>query len=449
MALTLHRSRVAAVRATIASATVALVASLGPLATVPVHAGGETAITDWNRITAATLVAFPPPAGGAPPALQVDFGMVQGAVYDAVNAIVPRREPYLLQARFPGASLDAAIATAASDVLAAEIAGVPSSIAFPNRQALLDSVAAARDADLGGIAASTAKDLGIDAGHAASAAMLLARQGDGRFGPSPWVSNSAVGHWQPQLRADGTQILDPTPWVGGVRPFLMTSSSQFRTDGPNALASDAYARDFNEVKALGAINSTVRTAAQTHIATFWQSTGGPTLLWNDVGRDLVEAAGFQGDVADEAYLFGILTLAGADAAINCWNDKYYWDFWRPWDAIHRAASDGNPTTAADAAWAPLIAAPYPENPSGHLCLDGAHVEVLQTFFGTDKMAFGVTSSQFNGETRHFTRFSQPLKEIVSARVWAGLHFRTADVQGRNLGRKVAHYGLKNFLQPLP
>ena len=229
----------------------------------------------------------------------------------------------------------------------------------------------------------------------------------------------------------------------------MTSSSQFRTDGPNALASGAYAQDFNEVKALGAINSSVRTATQTHIAVFWQSTGGPTLLWNDVGRDLVEAAGFHGDVADEAYFFGILNLAGADAAINCWNDKYYWDFWRPWDAIHRAGSDGNPATAPDAGWAPLIAAPYPENPSGHMCLDGADIEVLQTFFGTDKMAFGVTSSQFNGETRYFTRFSQPLKEIASARVWAGLHFRTADMQGRNLGRQVAHYGLKNYLQPLP
>ena len=149
MALSPHRPRVAGVRAAVASTAVALVASLGPLSTVPVHASGPTAITDWNRITAATLVAFPPPAGGAPPALQVNFAMVQGAVYDAVNAIVPRREPYLLEARFPGASLDAAIATAASDVLAAEIAGVPGSIAFPNRQTLLDSVATARDAALG------------------------------------------------------------------------------------------------------------------------------------------------------------------------------------------------------------------------------------------------------------------------------------------------------------
>ena len=124
---------------------------------------------------------------------------------------------------------------------------------------------------------------GIAAGNAAAEAMLVARQGDGRFAPSPWVPSSAPGHWQPLLNSDGTQQLDPTPWIGAVRPFLIESSSQFRTDGPPALRSAAWAQDFNEVKAIGSLNSTVRTPEQTHIALFWQSNVAPT--WNAVARD--------------------------------------------------------------------------------------------------------------------------------------------------------------------
>ena len=239
-------------------------------------------------------------------------------------------------------------------------------------------------------------------------------------------------------------ILDPTPWVGLVKPFLMTSSSQFRSDGPNALTSNQYAKDFNEVKALGGngiVGGTpsARTPEQTHNAMFWQSAGGPALLWNDVARDLVEDPGYGVDIDDSALLFAMLNLSGADAAINCWNDKYHFDFWRPWQAIREADGDDNRKTEPDTSWTSFLTAPYPEHPSGHLCLDGAHLTVLRSFFGRDKIAFGVTSSQFGGETRFFGRFSEPLKEIVEARIWAGLHFRTADVQGADLGKNVAEF----------
>jgi hypothetical protein len=206
------------------------------------------------------------------------------------------------------------------------------------------------------------KTAGIAAGNAAADAMLAARQGDGRFGPSPWVPNSELGHWQPLLNPDGTQMLDPTPWVGGVEPFLMNSSSQFRTDGPNPLTSAAYAEDFNEVKALGSVNSANRTPEQTHIALFWQSN--PVATWNAVARNLAEDPDRAVDLADSALLFAMLNLSAADAAINCWNDKYYWDFWRPWQAIHEAGRDRNPATDADASWTALLTAPYPEHPSG-------------------------------------------------------------------------------------
>jgi hypothetical protein len=239
-------------------------------------------------------------------------------------------------------------------------------------------------------------------------------------------------------------MLDPTAWVANVRPFLIQSPSQFRTDGPNALTSAAYAEDFDEVKALGSMNSTTRTPEQGHIAIFWQSPQ----PWNAVGRDLIADPQYAVDIVDSALLFAMMNLSAADAAINCWNDKYYWDFWRPWAAIQRADEDDNPDTEPDPSWTALITAPYPEHPSGHLSFDGANLEVLRRFFGTDKIRFGVTSSRFPGETRYFDRFSDALKEIIDARIWAGLHFRTADVQGKILGRKVVHYMARHYFQPL-
>ena len=403
-------------------------------------------VTHWNQIATDTLAAFPPAAGGAPNALQVNMGMTQGSVYDAINAIEPRHRPYLLATRFnANASKEAAAATAAYSVLSNIVSTVPPSIPFPNRAILQASLDAAYAASLAGIPDGPPKTQGIAAGTAAANAMLAARQNDGRFGPSPWVPNYDPGHWQPLLNPDGTPILDPTPWVGGVLPFLMQSSSQFRTDGPNALTSDAYAEDFNEVKALGSINSTSRTPEQTHIAIFWQGAP-PPLAWNRVARNLIDQ--YAVDIGNSALLFAMLNLSAADAAINCWNDKYYWDFWRPWTAIQRADEDGNPDTDPDPSWTALLTAPYPEHPSGHLSGDSAHLEVLHIFFGTDNIRFGVISSRFPGETRYFDQFSDALKEIIDARIWAGLHFRTADVQAKILGRKVVHYMEKHCFQPV-
>jgi hypothetical protein len=440
------------------SISLAVVFALGALGAVIVPGAPAAAavneVTNWNRIATTTLVQFPGLAGGAPPALQINMGMVQGAVYDAVNAIEPMHEPYLLQTTFPStASKQAAVATAAFTVLSEIIDAVPDTVSFPPftvpqpDPALQASISSSYAASLAAIPDGQPKTDGIAAGTAAAEAMIAARQGDGRFGPSQWDQSTGPGRWQPLL-PNGTSPLDPTPWVGLVEPFLMQSSSQFRSDGPSELSSNQYAKDLNEVKALGRVDSTVRTPEQTHIAVFWQSAGGPTLLWNDVARDLVEDPGFGVDIDESALLFGMLNLSGADAAINCWNDKYHFDFWRPWQAIREANTDGNPKTERDASWAPVLTAPYPDHTSGHLCLDGAHLTVLRSFFGRDKIAFGVTSSQFGGETRFFGRFSEPLKEIIEARIWAGLHFRTADVQAAELGRNVAEFMQENYFQPL-
>ena len=405
-------------------------------------------VTHWNRIAMNTLVAFPGPAGGAPPALQIHMGMTQGAVYDAVNATEPKHyRPYLLNRRVgANASKEAAAATAAYRVLSSIVSGVPRGIAFPNRASLLTMLAAERDLSLLAIPESPFKRQGIVAGNAAADAMIAARQNDGRFGPSPWRSDSRAGALAAAASTRYTR-LDPTPWVGGVRPFLLKSSSQFRTAGPNALNSAAWAKDFNEVKDIGALNSATRTPDQTHNALFWQSNGGPALLWNDVADDLVESPSHSLDMADSARLLAMMNLAAADAAINVWNDKYYYDFWRPWNAIPRALEDGNDATDPDAGWTALLTAPYPEHPSGHLGLDTPALRVLTMFFG-DNVHYGVTSSRFGGETRPFDHFSTALAEIVEARIWAGLHYRTADVQAVGLGENVARYMVENYFQPV-
>jgi hypothetical protein len=405
------------------------------------------AVTDWNAIAVSTLIALPGPAGGAPPAAQIHVAMVQGAVYDAVNATEPKHHrPYLLNRRVgTQASQEAAVATAAHSVLSSIVSRVPA-ITPEARTSVLQSLSTQYTDYLALIPDSPFKRQGIDAGTEAANAMITARQNDRRFGPSPWVPNPAPGHWQPLLNAAGQPILDPTPWVGNVSPFLLRSTSQFRTAGPQSLTSAAWAADFNEVKALGSVNSAVRTPEQTHIALWWQST--PVRTWNEVARNLVSDPAYGISLADSARLFAMQNLAAADASINCWNDKYRYDFWRPWNAIPRAAEDGNPATEPDPTWRALITAPYPSHPSGHLCIDGAHLRVMQFFFGTDKIPYGATSVPFPGEVRTFNSFSQALDEIVEARIWAGLHYRTADVQGRLLGENVADYAISNFFQAL-
>ncbi len=431
----------------------ALVGALGVVGTSaarPVRVDA-TSVNHWNEVAVNTLAAIPGPNGGAPPAFQINMGMVEGAVYDAVNAIGPRQHrPYLLKRRFgANASIDAAVATAAYDVLT-DIVSNAEGPPFPGREGLLTNLATEYAASLAAVDAGRFKARGIDAGHAAAAAMLAARVDDGRFGPSQWVPNSAPGHWQPLVNpTTGQPILDPTPWVGGVKPFLIQSSSQFRSVPPPALDSAAYAEQFNEVKSLGRATDSTRTADQTYFAKWWQSA--PTRSWNDVARQLITRNDL--DAADAARLFAMQNLSAADASINCWSDKYYFDFWRPWNSIPRAEEDGNPATTADAGWTALITAPYPEWPSGHLCQDGAHVTFLRMFFGYAPLGgFQITSvSAFlttEPTVRTFDTFSQPLAELIEARIWAGLHYRSADVAGQRLGERVAAYATANYFQPV-
>jgi hypothetical protein len=423
----------------------------------PPATADATAVMQWNVIAVSTLTGFPGPgipgpAGGAPPASAIHMGMVQGAVYDAVNAITPKpHRPYLLNRRFANtASDEAAVATAAYLVLKNIVESVPQSIPFPNRATLLATLASQYEAAKNAIPDSLFKDQGIAAGTAAAQAMIDARKNDGRFGPSQFVPNANPGFFDP-VAPNGTTVLDPTPWVGGVKPFLMKSSSQFRSAGPLALNSAAYAAEVNEVKALGGdgvVTPSARTATQTYIARWWQSN--PVASWNDVARQLIARNHL--DAADSARVLAMQNLATADAAINTWNDKYHFSFWRPFQAIRRAAEDGNSATSPDPTWTPLFAAPYPEHPSGHLGQDGSYTTVLREFFGNAPAGgYQITSFAVNPggpATRSFSSFSQAVDEIVEARIWAGVHFRTGDVQAVKLGTNVANFAMENYFQPL-
>jgi hypothetical protein len=418
----------------------------------PPAAADATAVTQWNLIAVSTLAGLPMPAGGAAPASQINMGMVQGAVYDAVNAITPKHHrPYLLNRRFGNtASDEAAVATAAYLVLRNIVETVPQDISFPTRGTVLDSLETQYNAATNAIPDSPFKEMGIAAGNAAAQAMIDARKDDGRFGPSQFVANPKPGYWDP-VAPNGTTAADPTPWVGGVEPFLMQSSSQFRSPDPYALTSAAYAADVNEVQAIGGdgvVTPSTRTADQTYIAKWWQSN--PMVSWNDVARQLIARDDL--DISDAARVLAMENLAAADAAINTWNNKYHYSFWRPFQAIRRAADDGNDATSPDPTWTPLISAPYPEYTSGHMGLDGSHTTVLRMFFGNAPAGgYQITSAFVNPggpATRPFTSFSQAVDEIVKARIWAGLHFRNADVQGVQLGTNVANFAAANYFEPV-
>ena len=431
-------------------AVVALVVALGGLsASARAEPTGNT-VTEWNAIAASATIAT---AGQPPHVAPLSLGMVHGAMYDAVNAIDGGHQPYLIApAAQPSDSKEAAAATAAYRVLVG---------LFPTQQPTLKL---RYDASLADVPEGQAKVGGIAVGEEAATKMLAERADDGRFPvtPFPVVEGTDPGEWRKTPPNFGG---DPAPWVGNVRPFLVPDVEMLRSEGPDALKSAAYAEDYNEVKKIGSLTSTRRTADQTAASIFWQDSG--PAIWNRVFRQL--AASEELDIVESARMFAMTNLASADGVIGCWNDKYYWNFWRPITAIREGADDGNPATEADSGWKPLfnptdgngnpipVSGPplvtpgFPDHPSGHGCLSGAIVQTLKAFFGTDKIAFTAESNKCSPAPcppRSFDRFSDAIKEVIDARVWSGIHFRNADVQGAVLGKKVVSWLNKHYFQPV-
>ncbi len=238
------------------------------------------------------------------------------------------------------------------------------------------------------------------------------------------------------------------PWLGNVTPFTLTRPSQFRAAPPPALTSRQYARDYNEVKAVGALNYSSRDPEQTDVAHFY--AGNTVVIWNQALRDIATA--HVDNIADSARLFALADLSIADALITSWNDKTYYVFWRPITAIREGENDGNPRTVGDSSWLSLInTPPYPDYTSGAVNFATAATRALEHFFGTDHMTFSVTTTNTgptNEDTRTYNRFSDAAQDVVDARVYSGIHFRFADEAARKQGRQVARWTFRNFLRPL-
>jgi hypothetical protein len=356
------------------------------------------------------------------------MGIVHAAIYDAAVAVSGGYQPYRVSPVVPpGASLDAAVATAAHRVLVG---------LFPGQQADLD---AAYDASLAGIPEGQSKADGIAAGEQVGAGILDLPAIDGLNSTVPYVQPApGPGVYEPT--ASATPLGTKLPLVV---PLALEAASQFRPDGPSPLSSEEYAADLEQVKQLGRLDSAVRTEEQTRIALFWTDHDIPQ--WN---RNLVRLAAQRGLAPVEtARMLAMVHVAGSDAMIACFDAKYHYLSWRPVHAIRRADTDGNPLTERDQTWQPLRTTPnHPEYPSAHACHSTALAEALESAFGGN-VPFSL-DSLVTGETRSYERFKDVVQEVNRARVWAGFHFRNSDQEGSTLGRKVGRFVVKNFFQPL-
>lgn len=397
----------------------------------PAFAAADDPVLQWNDIAQAFIVvpAFTPVEQTRAMAI------VHAAMHDAVNAVTGQYERYLAEPSAPAGISPEAAAIGAAYVAVRGVLNSEPPLLTAKFQASLTAH---------GLAAG---DPGILFGEAVALRILQVRQGDGAsVAKYPYVPPDAglPGVWTPISAAPAAQAL--LPGWGSVTPFVLRSASQFRPEAPPALGSETYARDYNEVKTLGALVGSTRTEEQRQIALFWRAS--PTAIWNPVLRTAVVSRSMS--LSDTAQVMALFYLAAADASVACWEAKYFYNFWRPEPAIVRGDEDGNDATAADASWRPLLLTtpPHPDYVSGHAANSGAMGFVLSVMFG-DAPGYTIeaTSAQNVGFIRYWQTFSQGVDEVIDARVYSGIHFRTADVAGARLGRQVARFVMTHALRP--
>ena len=432
--------------------------AIAPLGSAPAPAFAgpdENAVLEWNlnavsALSNATTQPLPPlppieflGAGETPPVAATQLAIVQGAVYDAVNAIDRGHEPYLagLPPASAKASKAAAVATAAHHVLVGLVNPPTGQLVLSQTtRTWLDEK---YSASLAGIPEGTRRErrtnfAGIAAGAAAAREMLSVRANDGRFGTFLFTPGTAPGQWRPTATPP---VNDPFAWVAKVEPFLIDSPTQFRTKGPKALGSRAYAREYDEVKNYGGNGTTtptLRTPEQAALAGFY--TVNPVELFNRTFREIASDEGLS--LVEEARLFAMLNMVVADSVISCWDDKAFWNFWRPITAIMLGDTDGNPRTVQDGAWTSLLPAPpYPEHPSGYNCVTSGFMHAAKVFFGGNSMAFSVEriAPGAPNVTRDYERFTDVVEDTIDARVYQGIHFRAGDKQAAEIGKNVARW----------
>jgi len=398
------------------------------LISVPTLSHAADPVMEWNDIARQLSVV---PALAPVQQIRV-MAIVHVAIHDAVNAITGEYDQYAPTEPAPDAASPEAAAIAAAH---RALVGI-----FGASDFLTTRYAASLEAhDI------SPSDPGLAFGESVADGILALRQNDGAATAAyPYLPPGAgmIGVWAPVSSAPAAQAL--LPGWGSVTPFVLRSGSQFRPDSPPALDSGRYARDYNEIVSIGAVASATRTNEQTQIALFWRAS--PTALWNPILRQAIASRGL--GLSAAARVSALFYLASSDASVACWDAKYFYNYWRPQAAIANGDGDNNPATAGDPAWRPLVPTPpHPEYPSGHATNSATMAFVLKSIFG-DAPGFVIeaTSPQNVGFVRYWQTFSEGVREVIDARVYSGIHFRTADEVGARVGRQVAQFVMKHALR---
>ncbi len=396
------------------------------LLAIPGRADAQNAALAWNEIAAQLIVVGPQSSVHQTRLMAI----VHVAMHDAVSGITGDSRQYMPAAPGPAAVSPEAAAIGAAHRALQGTVGDSSFLATSFAQSLAAH----------GLSPT---DPSVRFGEAVADGILARRQNDGAaeaaFAFTP-ANAGAPGVWVP---LPGQTSL--VPGWGNVAPFVLRKASQFRPPPPPPLKSEKYARDYNEIQLIGGSVSSMRTAEQSQIAQFWRAS--PTALWNPLLRHALITRG--DDLGSTARVMALFYLAASDASVACWEAKYVYNFWRPQAAIERGAEDGNDGTVGDPAWRPNIPTPpHPEYVSAHAANSASMAFVLASIFG-DSPGYTIeaTSSTAPGFVRRWQTFSEGVDEVIDARIYSGIHFRTADVLGARQGRKVAQFVLTHALKP--
>jgi hypothetical protein len=408
------------------------------LSTTSVHAD---AVLEWNGYWEEAVFATAQPA----PAHARFGAILHTAVFDAVNGVVRKYAPYhVTEQAPPGARAEAAAAQAAYTVLTA---------LYPSQASVLhEHLADSLEAIAGHQGNSQSIARGRAWGEYVANQILQLRNVDGwSTPPPPYFGSFDPGVWRSipfAGNADGA-VAAAFAQNAILTPFAMSSPSQFRPGPPyaatlaEALASAQYAKDLNEVKAIGRVDSAIRTSDQTELARLWQAIG--PIDENRAARSVVPPGN---SLVENARLFALLNMATCDALIASMDSKFAYELWRPHHAVRLANTDGNPATEADPNWTALILAPrFPEYVSNHASITGAFMHTLARLLG-DEQSFTLSSPNYPAFAWTFESCSAASDQAGEARIWAGIHYRHSCEAGQNVGRAVADYVLDNFLLPL-
>ena len=391
------------------------------LASIVAYTGACRAdtITDWD--TKATAVASSAALG------EREVTIVDLAMFDAVNSIERRYQPYLEQLPTTGpTSADAAAASAAATALA----GVHPEAAASFKTALAEYLAQLD-------ATPEALANGVRLGEAAALKILEARANDGATGVDSYRPKTKPGQYVP------TAVMVCSTWPT-MRPFALASPSQFRPGPPLSLKSREWAVDYNEIKEFGSKTSARRNAKQTETARFWLMTG--PQAYHPLARQMVAERHL--NLVDSARFMALFAVTLTDAYIAVFDAKYHYQFWRPATAIRNADLNNNPDTERDATWQPLDNTPmHPEYPCAH-CIESGAARVALESLGQPVPELSLTSATAPGVTHSWSNLDDFTTEVANARIWAGFHYRFSTRVGTALGRQVGEYVANTIMQPV-